>query len=201
MKVKGSSMRVPRSLASALVRDLTQVCSACLRAAMSFMRASFASSLLVEGGWAAAWLQPAPELSGSMSAPNRATVFKELRDFVAICIGSFQRRRYVAPPRCPMTTDARNSTLDANQPVAQEGGVLAALVLGNLRAAEAFGFDGKLLREQAGLSDALFADPDGRVPFEHHVLLWESIERDPRAVDLGIWLGSSIGADALGVVG
>jgi len=100
-----------------------------------------------------------------------------------------------------MTTDARNSTLDANQPVAQEGGVLAALVLGNLRAAEAFGFDGKLLREQAGLSDALFADPDGRVPFEHHVLLWESIERDPRAVDLGIWLGSSIGADALGVVG
>lgn len=100
-----------------------------------------------------------------------------------------------------MTTDARNSTLDAKLPAKKEGGVLAALVLGNLRAFETFGFDGEMLRKEAGLDDGMLADPDGRIPLEHQLLLWEVVERDPRAVKLGIWLGSSIGVDALGVVG
>src|SRR5512145_817139 len=84
----------------------------------------------------------------------------------------------------PMTTDARNQTLDANPPGAAQGTVLTALVLGNLHAAESFGFDGQALRRAAGLTGPMLEDPDGRVPVERYVVLWEIIERDPRALEL-----------------
>jgi len=100
-----------------------------------------------------------------------------------------------------MTRDARNSTLNATGSGPAEGTVLAALVLGNLHAAESFGFDVGALRGAAGLADAMLQDPDGRVPVENYIALWEAIERDPRAIALGLSLGKQLRVDALGVVG
>ena len=94
-----------------------------------------------------------------------------------------------------MTPDARNSTLNAS------GTVLTALVLGNLHAAESFGFDRAALQSAAGLTEPMLEDPDGRVPVENYVALWEAIERDPRAIALGLSLGRQLRIDALGVVG
>jgi len=100
-----------------------------------------------------------------------------------------------------MTRDARNSTLNASGSGPVPGTVLSALVLGNLHAAESFGFDVGALRDAAGLSDTMLEDPDGRVPVENYVALWETIERDPRAIAFGLSLGKQLGVDALGVVG
>ncbi len=79
--------------------------------------------------------------------------------------------------------------------------MLAALVQGNLHAAEAFGLDVNALRKAAGLTDAMLADPDGRVAAERHVALWEAISLDPRAVSFGLWLGKNMSLGTLGVVG
>ena len=99
-----------------------------------------------------------------------------------------------------MTSHARNSTSNANDATG-EGSVLAALVLGNLHAAQAFGLDVDALRSAAGISAAMLEDPDGRVPVECYIALLETIEHDPRALALGLWLGKSLRIDALGVVG
>lgn len=79
--------------------------------------------------------------------------------------------------------------------------MLAALVLGNLAAARAFGLDGDRLATAAGLVPADLTDPDGRVPFERHVALLEAIESEPGAIDFGVWMGKNLTVDALGVVG
>lgn len=98
-----------------------------------------------------------------------------------------------------MTHPDTNMTLDATTTSGRT--VLAALVLDNLEAACAFGIDAQRLARIAGLKPADLADPDGRVPFERHVALLEAIELEPRALELGIWMGKSVRVDALGVVG
>jgi AraC-like DNA-binding protein len=97
-----------------------------------------------------------------------------------------------------MTDDATNSTFGASEP---RGTVLAALVRGNLEAAGAFGFDPQPLLRAAGLDEGALADPDGRVPVERYVTLWEAICREPRSLDFGLWLGHGMRVTALGVVG
>ena len=94
-----------------------------------------------------------------------------------------------------MTENATNSTLPAN------GTVLAALVLGNLATAEAFGLDASRLRERAGITQELLQDPDGRISAECYVALWEAIDQDPRGLELGLSLGKNLDMSALGVVG
>lgn len=101
----------------------------------------------------------------------------------------------------PMTSDARHSPSSPSGSQAGAGTLLTALVLGNLQAAESFGLDVSALRAAAGLTEPMLEDPDGRVPVERYVALWEAIERDPRALNLGLWLGKSLHIDALGVVG
>ena len=81
-----------------------------------------------------------------------------------------------------MTDDAKISTLGASDGEARDGTMLAALVQGNLDAARAFGFDADALQRAAGLSQEALADPDGRVPFERYVALWEAINAEPRAL-------------------
>lgn len=75
-----------------------------------------------------------------------------------------------------------------------DGTVLAALVLGNLRAATAFGFDSSVLQARSALTASMLDDPDGRVPVEHYVALWEAIERDPRALAFALWRGKGLRA-------
>nr|AQQ75042.1 hypothetical protein [uncultured bacterium] len=94
-----------------------------------------------------------------------------------------------------MTDDARRSTFAAS------GTMLAAVVQGNLEAAKAFGLDTDALRRKAGLSDDMLSDPDGRIPVESYVSLWEAIHAAPRALSFGLWLGKSLSVGALGVVG
>jgi AraC-like DNA-binding protein len=100
-----------------------------------------------------------------------------------------------------MTHDATNSTFDASEREPARGTVLTALVLGNLHAARAFGFDAEALSRAAGLDEKMLADPDGRVPEERSLLLWEAICRDPRALEFGLWLGLGMRVAAIGVVG
>ena len=100
-----------------------------------------------------------------------------------------------------MTDGAKSSTLDDSDGEAPRGTVLAALVQGNLHAAGAFGFDVAALERAAGLSREALADPDGRVPSERYVALWEAINAEPRALAFGLWLGKGMTLPALGVVG
>ncbi len=100
-----------------------------------------------------------------------------------------------------MTADDRSSTFDANDDDPTKGTMLAALVQGNLHAAQAFGLDVDSLRTAAGVTDAMLVDPDRRVPVERHVALWEAISLDPRALAFGLWLGKSLRVETLGVVG
>jgi AraC-like DNA-binding protein len=93
-----------------------------------------------------------------------------------------------------MTVDDKNSTEGATS-------VMAAMVAGHLQAAAAFGLPATRLQEAAGLRDDDLRDPDGRVPFERCVALWEAIEVEPRGQDFGFWLGGSVTVATLGVVG
>lgn len=100
-----------------------------------------------------------------------------------------------------MTRDATKSTFEPSEREPARGTVLTALVLGNLEAARAFGFDAEALSRAAGLDDKLLGDPDGRVPEERYLLLWEAICREPRALEFGLWLGLGVRVAAIGVVG
>src|SRR4051794_24215633 len=100
-----------------------------------------------------------------------------------------------------MTDGAKSSTLDDSEGEAPRGTVLAALVQGNLHAAAAFGLDAGALQRAAGLSPEALGDPDGRVPFDRYIALWEAINADPRALAFGIWMGKGMTLAALGVVG
>jgi AraC-like DNA-binding protein len=95
-----------------------------------------------------------------------------------------------------MTRDDRKSTEDATA-----SSVMAAMVAGQLTAAAAFGLPAAQLARAAGLREEDLSDPDGRIPFERCVSLWEAIEADPRGQDFGFWLGRSVTVETLGVVG
>lgn len=95
-----------------------------------------------------------------------------------------------------MTVDDKNRTSSASDP-----SVMAALVAGNLSAAAAFGLPTSELMARAGLSEAALADPDGRVPLSSYVRLLQAIDAEPRALEFGFWLGSTVSVRALGVVG
>lgn len=100
-----------------------------------------------------------------------------------------------------MTAPVTNMTFDATSSAPADRTVLAALVLGNLSAARAFGFDAERLAVKAGITTTELETPDGRVPFEQHLALLEAIEGEPRALEFGLWLGHSVRCEALGVVG
>ncbi|MET0595281.1 MAG: AraC family transcriptional regulator ligand-binding domain-containing protein, partial [Polyangiaceae bacterium] len=102
-----------------------------------------------------------------------------------------------------MTRDATNSTSDASggESPAREETVLSAVVGGNLAAAAAFGMDRAALLRAANVDEADLVDPDGRVPFERHVALWEAICARPEAMSFALWLGQTLNIEALGVVG
>src|SRR5262245_35783360 len=100
-----------------------------------------------------------------------------------------------------MTRNDKSATSDASDGGAARGTVLAALVPRNLHAAGAYGLDGDALERAAGLTPEALADPDGRVPFERYVALWEAIDAGPRALAFGFWLGEGLSLPALGVVG
>jgi AraC-like DNA-binding protein len=106
-----------------------------------------------------------------------------------------------------MTADDNRSTSGASAaalplPESPSGtSVLAAMVAGNLEAAAAYGLPARELAAQAGIDPRDLADPDGRVPFDSHVRLWQAIDADPRAQDFGFWLGANVSLRMLGVVG
>lgn len=78
--------------------------------------------------------------------------------------------------------------------------VLAALPVTLIAAAGELGIDRARLLADSGLSIEALADVDGRVPFEQHARLWESLVR-LGPPDLGVALGERVGVAALGVVG
>jgi AraC-like DNA-binding protein len=92
-----------------------------------------------------------------------------------------------------MTPDDRNSTSAAT--------VLAAMVAGQIEAARAYGLPADALAAQAGLTPEALADPDGRVPLDRFVALWEAIEAAPGSADFGFWLGRNTSIPSLGAVG
>lgn len=75
--------------------------------------------------------------------------------------------------------------------------VLAALTAGVLDAATALGLDRAALVAEVGLDPDLLADPDGRVPVEHDLRLWQALSRQP----IGLRLGDLLGLGGLGVLG
>jgi AraC-like DNA-binding protein len=79
--------------------------------------------------------------------------------------------------------------------------VPAALVAGNLEAAQAYGLDARSLAAKVGVHDTDLKDPDARIPLERYVALWESISASPRGEDFGFWLGRAMNVRMLGVVG
>jgi AraC-like DNA-binding protein len=92
-----------------------------------------------------------------------------------------------------MTPDDRNSTSGAT--------VLAAMVAGQIEAARAFGLPADALAAQAALPPEALADPDGRVPLDRFIALWEAIEAAPGSADFGFWLGRNTSVPNLGAVG
>ena len=96
-----------------------------------------------------------------------------------------------------MTLDANKSTSDASEGPS----VLAALVIGNLEAAAAFGLPAEQLRARAGLSEQELADPDSRIPFASYVRLLQAIDATPGSEQFGFLLGQTVSVRALGVVG
>lgn len=79
--------------------------------------------------------------------------------------------------------------------------MLAALVIGNLEAAAAFGLPAAQLRARAGLGEDELTDPDARIPFANYVRLLQAIDAAPGSEQFGFWLGQTVSVRALGVVG
>jgi len=75
--------------------------------------------------------------------------------------------------------------------------VLAALTAGVLDAAVSLGYDRERLIAEAALDPALLADPDGRVPVEHELRLWQVLSARP----IGLPLGERLGLAGMGVIG
>src|SRR5262245_54378103 len=98
-----------------------------------------------------------------------------------------------------MSARVKNSTLGAK---AKAGGeVLTALVAGQLEAARAFGLPADELAAQSGIRPEDLADPDGRIPIEAWISLWEAIEARPEAREFGLALGRAVKLESLGVIG
>ncbi len=79
--------------------------------------------------------------------------------------------------------------------------MLAPLLAMHVEAARAYGLPADDLAKRAGIRDADIRDPDGRVPFEQFVRLWELISESPGAEGFGFWLGKAVDVRGLGVVG
>jgi len=75
--------------------------------------------------------------------------------------------------------------------------VLSALVIGVVDAARAIGLDTAAILAEAGIEPALLEDPDGRVPLERHIAMWQILSRQP----IGLRLGQRLGLSGMGVVG
>lgn len=84
-----------------------------------------------------------------------------------------------------------------NAPRMASPSVLAAMTMQVLEAAASLGADVAAICEEAGLDDEWLADPDGRVPVEHHLKMWEILSRRGD----GLQIGARIGIPALGVIG
>ena len=79
----------------------------------------------------------------------------------------------------------------------QPSTVLSAMTSSVLDAARAIGLEVAALQAQAGLSNELLDDPDGRVPIERHFALWRALSER----EIGLELGSHMGLSPAGVVG
>lgn len=79
--------------------------------------------------------------------------------------------------------------------------VLAAMVMGNVEAARAYGLDAARLMADAGLEPSELADPDGRVALDKYLRFWEALSALPNAMDYALWLSAATRVELLGVVG
>lgn len=85
----------------------------------------------------------------------------------------------------------------ASAPFPIEGTILAAVVADVINAAESLGVPRAQLLEASGLSDAVLADPDARVPVTADFAVWRALSH--RAI--GLALGEQLGVTTLGAVG
>jgi len=93
-----------------------------------------------------------------------------------------------------MTSSDTNQTSGATT-------LLAPMLAMHVEAARAYGLPADELARAAGIDDAALRDPDGRVPLELFIRLWELISEDPRAEGFGLWLGTAFDVRGLGVIG
>jgi len=101
-----------------------------------------------------------------------------------------------------MTANDTNSTSGATGGATGDAPtMLAAMVAGHVEAARAYGLPADALASAAGLTEADLGDPDGRIPLDRCVALWEGIAAAPRGQDFGFWLGRSVTVETLGVIG
>jgi AraC-like DNA-binding protein len=78
--------------------------------------------------------------------------------------------------------------------------ILAAFTQMLLRVGEMLDVDRALLLDGAGLTEKDVEDPDGRVPLENQVKIWEGISRHSD-VPVGLMLGQNASPEMFGVVG
>ncbi|HKP62805.1 MAG TPA: AraC family transcriptional regulator ligand-binding domain-containing protein [Polyangiales bacterium] len=78
---------------------------------------------------------------------------------------------------------------------------MSALVSGQLAAARAHGLPVDQLAAVSGLREDDLRDPDGRVPTDSWIALWEAIDARPEAREFGIALARAVTVQTLGVVG
>lgn len=94
-----------------------------------------------------------------------------------------------------MSSDDKNATLPTS------GTVLTALVAGLLEAARAYGLPADELAAASGIRPEDLRDPDGRVPADTWLALWETIDARSEAREFGIWQARAVTVQTLGVVG
>lgn len=78
-----------------------------------------------------------------------------------------------------------------------EGTVLAAVVADVIDAAVSLGVSREALLEASGLTDAVLADPDARIPVVADVAVWRYLHVHP----IGLALGERLGTTTLGALG
>src|SRR5262245_34552722 len=81
------------------------------------------------------------------------------------------------------------------------GSVPATLTSLLVNAASMAGLARDDLLRHAGLSDASLADPDGRIPFDQHMRIWDLIAASDSIGPFGLRLGTMSRPQDLGVVG
>jgi AraC-like DNA-binding protein len=95
-----------------------------------------------------------------------------------------------------MSASDKNTTLPTSA-----ASVLTALVAGQLEAARAYGLPADALAAASGIRPEDLRDPDGRVPADTWLALWEAIDARPEAREFGIWQARAVTVQTLGVVG